>query len=213
MSMSCAVFRQKQAEKEAREQRARDIQAQWELFARRVRGIYDSDEITDKPEVIIPIIRWLLNNFEELRDRAQSLIGDGIKFKEYQMGYPMRVGDGGGQSVVERYIIGAEKCQQVVTAVQTVVDGLNSELFDILVKYFWDGLPIWRVVKILREEGTKSSERTVRRRIHDIYSLVIERLKEVGIDYYNLYWFQLRFECVGRGRRSSLIRYNNKDAA
>jgi hypothetical protein len=213
--MSLSAFKEKLREKEDRERRAREIQAQWELFARKIRGIYDSDEITDKPEVIIPIIRWLLNNFEELRDEARGLIGDGIKFKEYQMDYPTRVGGEGGQSVVERYIIGAEKCQQIITAVQKVIDSLNPELFDIMVKYFWDGLPAWRITKVLRSEEVEISERTVKRRIHDIYSMAIEGLKDADINYYNLYWFRLKFECVGQKRRCNRNRnkHSDKDAA
>jgi hypothetical protein len=213
--MSLSAFKEKLREKEDRERRSREIQAQWELFARKIRGIYDSDEITDKPEVIIPIVRWILNNFEELRDEARGLIGDGIKFKEYQMDYPTRVGGEGGQSVVERYIIGAEKCQQIITAVQKVIDSLNPELFDIMVKYFWDGLPAWRITKVLRSEEVEISERTVKRRIHDIYSMAIEGLKDADINYYNLYWFRLKFECVGQKWRCNRNRnkHSDKDAA
>jgi hypothetical protein len=201
--MSLSAFKEKLREKEDRERRAREIQAQWEMFARKVRGIYDSDEITDKPEAIIPIIRWILNNFEELRDEARGLIGDGTGFKDYALGYP----GSGGPSAVEKYVIGAERCQQIVNAVQKTIDGLNQELFDVVVKYFWDRLPVWRVAKVLQTEEVKISERTVKRRIQDIYSHVIQGLTDDSISFYNLYWFRLRFKCIGRNSR------NNKDAA
>jgi hypothetical protein len=216
MSMSHSSFKQfkqKLHKEKAQKQRAKEIQARWETFDRKIRGIYDTDEITDKPDVITPIVKWILFNFEELRDSTQTLIGDGTGFKNYDLSYPR---GRGGQSVTERYVIGAEKCRQIIDAVQGIIDELESDMFDILVKYFWDGLPAWKVAKTLQAEEVKISERTVKRQIQDIYSLVIDGLKDADIDYYNLYWFRLRFEFIGQNRGykgCSRNKQNNKDAA
>jgi hypothetical protein len=156
-----------------------DVLIQKKLFARK----YETELLTDKPEVIKPMINRILRNFEEIKYAIDDMEKNGDTLKEPIMGLGRSTG-----SSVEKNIITLLECSKIKNLIDSFILSLDHEKYEIILHHYWHGLPQNQVARVV-----EISERTIRRRFDEIHEDLIDMLEKNEVTFYNLYWFDQKF--------------------
>jgi hypothetical protein len=144
---------------------------------------YDSDLLTDKIELVKPMINRILRNFEEIKYVIDDMEKSGDTLKEPIMSLCKSAG-----SSVEKNIITLLECSKIKNLVNSFILSLDHEKYEIILHHYWHGLTQGQVAKVV-----EISERTIRRRFDEIQGDLIKLLEENEVTFYNLYWFDQKF--------------------
>jgi hypothetical protein len=161
--------------------------------ALRMRQPYNLTGPMSDDKLALDITGWILSNFDSIKEQVEDMTEQNDTFYSVKMGYPVRFNYNYAISGVETYILSRTDYQNIIEIIQDVIYAFDSDMFDIMVRYFWDQKTCETISEEIKDSNGFPCPRTVKRRSEKIKQDILEALDDKEISFNNLFWFGSKF--------------------